>query len=194
MEQSGTHTDKLIFKPLTLSTWQDFENLFGARGACGGCWCMSWRLTRSDFEKKKGPSNKIAMKQLVRHNEQIGILAYAGSRPIGWCAVAPREKFIRLENARVLKRIDDEPVWSITCFYLAKDFRRKGLSGEILKGVINYCRKKKVKILEAYPILPYSNDMPAAFAWIGFLSSFEKAGFKIAKRWTKTRPIVRYYL
>jgi GNAT superfamily N-acetyltransferase len=184
----------LTFHPLDKKRWHDFETLFGERGACGGCWCMSWRLSRTDFEKKKGEGNKRTMKKFVGNNEQIGIIAYLNSKPVGWCAVAPREKFIKLEKSRVLKRIDDEPVWSITCFFLAKEFRRKGISVEILKGVINFCKKKEVKILEAYPIIPYSSNMPAAFAWTGFLSSFKKAGFKIAKRWSKARPIMRYYI
>jgi len=194
MRRGTNNKIKLTFKPLCKKTWYDFETLFGEHGACGGCWCMSWRLSRSDFEKRKGDGNKKAMKQLVKKGEQIGIIAYLNGKPIGWCAVAPREKYIKLENARVLKRIDDEPVWSITCFFLLKDLRRKSYSVEILKGVIDYCRKKKVKILEAYPILPYSNNIPAAFAWTGFLSSFEKAGFKVAKRWSNARPIMRYYI
>ena len=191
---NGNKIHKLTFKPLTEKCWNDFETLFGERGACGGCWCMSWRLSRSDFEKKKGNGNKRCMKRLVKNKEQIGIIAYHGYDPIGWCAVAPREKFIKLENSRVLKRIDDEPVWSITCFFTTKDYRRQGLSVDILKGVIEYCRKKKVKILEAYPIIPYSPNMPAAFAWTGFLNSFRKAGFKEMKSWSRSRPIVRYYL
>jgi GNAT superfamily N-acetyltransferase len=186
--------NKLIIKPLSSYTWKDFETLFGERGACGGCWCMSWRLSRADFEKKKGESNKRAMKKLIGNNEQIGVIAFLNGKPIGWCAVAPREKFIKLENSRVLKRIDDEPVWSITCFFLAKEFRRKGYSVELLKGVIDFCKKKKVKIIEAYPIIPYSSNIPAAFAWTGILSSFKKAGFEIAKRWSKARPIMRYYI
>ncbi|MBA4313641.1 MAG: GNAT family N-acetyltransferase [Chlorobiaceae bacterium] len=189
-----TTKDKLTFKPLTIKTWKDFETLFGERGACGGCWCMSWRLSRTDFEKKKGDGNKRAMKKLVNNNEQIGAIAFLNGKPIGWCAVAPRENFIKLENSRVLKRIDDKSVWSITCFFLAKEFRRKGYSVELLKGVIDSCKKKKVKIIEAYPIIPYSSNMPAAFAWTGILSSFKKAGFVIAKQWSKARPIMRYYI
>jgi len=185
--------DNLTCKPLAQKTWTDFVALFGERGACGGCWCMSWRLTRPEFERKKGDGNKKAMRQLVKKSEQIGIIAYLNGKPAGWCAVAPREEFIKLENSRVLKRIDGEPVWSITCFFLAKEFRRQGFSVEMLKGVIGFCKKKKVKILEAYPVLPYSEDMPAAFAWTGFLSSFKKAGFKEMKRWSKARPIMRFY-
>lgn len=190
---SASHP-RLTFHPLELKRWDDFEQLFGARGACGGCWCMSWRLGRSDFERQKGTGNKRAMKNLVKKKEQIGIIAYADGVPIGWCAVAPREAYIKLEHSRVLKRIDDKPVWSITCFFIRKEFRRKGISVELLKGVIDYCRKKSVGIIEAYPIIPYSTSMPAAFAWTGLLASFTKAGFTVAKRWSKARPIVRYYL
>lgn len=155
---------------------------------------MSWRLDRAEFEKLKGVGNKRAMKKLVEEKEQIGIIAYLDGKPVGWCSVAPRQKFIRLESSRVLKPVDDKPVWSITCFFLPKDYRRQGLSVQILKGVMEICKKKGVKILEAYPIIPYSKNMPAAFAWTGFVSSFENAGFKVAKRWSKARPIMRYYL
>lgn len=185
---------KLIFKPLTEKTWHDFEILFGSRGACGGCWCMSWRLKSSDFEKGKGGGNKKKIRSLVKSNEQIGIIGYIGKKAVAWCSVAPREKFIRLENSRVLKKIDVEPVWSISCFFISKEYRKKGLSAELLKGVIAFCKKKKVKILEGYPVVPYSKEIPAAFAWTGIPASFEKVGFEVAARRSKSRPIMRYFI
>ena len=185
---------EILFKPLSSKNWKSFVELFGKRGACGGCWCMAWRLKASDFEKRKGDANKRAMKRLVDKNEQIGIIAYEGKKPIGWCAVAPREKFIRLENSKVLAKVDDEPVWSITCFFISKDYRRKGISIELLKAVIEFCRKKKIKILEGYPTVPYNSNIPAAFAWTGIPSAFEKAGFIEVTRRSKSRPIMRYYL
>lgn len=185
---------KLIFLPLNAKRWSDFETVLGERGACGGCWCMSWRLPKKQFEQQKGKANKRAMKKLVTQQKQIGVITYAGGKPIAWCAVAPREVYVRLENARVLKRIDDKPVWSIVCFFVIKEYRRKGLSSEILKGVVAQCKKQGVTILEAYPVIPYSDNMPAAFAWTGFLSAFKKAGFVEEQRWSKARPIVRYYL
>jgi GNAT superfamily N-acetyltransferase len=180
--------------PLDNTRWNDFETLFGERGACGGCWCMSWRLRRSDFERQKGNENKRAMRTLVEHNERVGILAYIDNKPIGWCAVAPREVYLRLENSRVLKRIDNEPVWSTTCFFIAKRHRRRGISLELLKGAINYCEANNVKIIEGYPVLPYGDQVPDAFAWTGIPSSFEKAGFVVAERRSKSKPIMRYYI
>ena len=184
----------IAFHPLEKSRWKDFEKLFGERGACGGCWCMSWRLNRSDFDKQKGTGNKNAMKKLVNDNEMPGILAYYDNNPIGWCSIAPRDKFVRLEKSKVLKKIDDNPVWSISCFFIIKEYRRQGLSTELLKAVIKYCKSKRVKIIEAYPTEPYSSNIPAAFAWTGIPSSFTKAGFEEVERKSKTRPIMRYYL
>ena len=155
---------------------------------------MSWRLKTSEFEKQKGAGNKRIMKNLVANKEHIGIIGYVGGKPAAWCSFAPREKFIKLENSRVLKRIDDEPVWSISCFFIAKEFRRNGLSTQLLKGVIAFSKKKKIKILEGYPTVPYSKAIPAAFAWTGIPASFERAGFTEAARRSKSRPIMRYFI
>jgi GNAT superfamily N-acetyltransferase len=184
----------LNFKPLSLETWNHFEDLFGTRGACGGCWCMSWRLRAADFEKQKGPGNKKAIHKLVENKEHIGIIAYQNKQPIGWCSFGPRENFIRLVKSKVLAPLDDERVWSISCFFIAKEYRKMGISTELLKAVIKFAKKKKVKILEGYPIVPYSNKIPAAFAWTGLPSTFINAGFSEAARRSKSRPIMRIYL
>ena len=110
---------ELKFEPLTKKHWDDFEALFGERGASGGCWCMWWRLKRSEFEENKGKRNKEAMKSIVNSEEIPGILAYSDNKPIAWRSVAPREKYPSLERSRMLKRIDDTSVWSIRLlFYL----------------------------------------------------------------------------
>lgn len=185
--------ENISFHPLTLSRWKDFENLFGEKGACGGCWCMTWRLKRSDYEKSKGEGNKKKMKQLVEKNDVPGLLMYDGKKPIGWCSVAPRENFVVLENSRVLKRMDDQPVWSVVCFFIGKDYRRKGLSQPFLEFTIYYCKKQGAKIIEAYPLDVESKNYPAAFSFTGFQSVFERAGFKEVLRRSPTRPVMRYY-
>jgi GNAT superfamily N-acetyltransferase len=194
MNKSRLNLSKLKFKPLEKSNWKDFVKLFGENGACGGCWCMSWRLKSSDFEKNKGELNKTAFKKIVYKNEEPGLIAYLNDEPVAWCAVAPREKYIRLENSRVLKRIDKEPVWSITCFYIQKPFRGQGLSVAMLKSVIEFCKTKKVKIIEGYPVIPYSQKIPGVFAWTGIYSAFIKSGFKDMTRISPSRPIMRFYL
>ncbi|MFH1194733.1 MAG: GNAT family N-acetyltransferase [bacterium] len=180
--------------PLSKSTWNDFEKLFGAKGACGGCWCMYWRLTHKDFEKNKGNGNKKIMKELVSGGEQLGLIMYIDDEPIGWCAFAPREEYVRLETSRVLKPVDDEKVWSIVCFFIKTKYRRKGYTVELIKNVIEYCKQKNVKIIESYPVEPSKEKIGDVFAWVGIASAFAKAGFKEVARRSETRPMMRYYL
>jgi GNAT superfamily N-acetyltransferase len=184
----------LKFLPLTKKNWTDFENLFGKNGACGGCWCMWWRIKRSEFEKNKGAGNKKLMKKIVSKGTAPGLIFYLNKIPIGWISVAPRDDFPVLNSSRVLKKIDDEKVWSIVCFFIDKHYRRKGISVEILKATINFAKKKKVKILEGYPVEPKKEKIPSVFAWTGFASAFLKAGFKEFERRSETRPIMRYVI
>jgi len=134
------------------------------------------------------------MKEIVWEGRPAGILGIYEGQAIAWCAFAPREDFIKLENSRIHKRIDDEAVWSIPCFFIHKDFRRHGVSVALLKGVVRYASVKGIKIIEAYPTIPTQEKLPDSFAWIGLYKSFERAGFDIADRKSKNRPMVRYYV
>ena len=106
----------------------------------------------------------------------------------------PREHFLKLENLRVHKRIDDKSVWSIPCFFIDKHFRRQGISVQLLKAVIRYAEGHKIKIIEAYPTIPTQENIPDTFAWIGLYKAFKRAGFEIVDTTSKSRPMVRYYL
>src|SRR4051794_6793426 len=120
MARSTNNKGPLTFQPLVPKRWPDLEALFGERGACGGCWCMWWRLTRAEFQKQKGQRNKAAFKKIVEAAEIPGVLAFAEGKPVGWCAVAPREDYPLLERSRTLARVDDEAVWSVTCLFVAR--------------------------------------------------------------------------
>lgn len=182
----------LKFHPLTPSRWKDLEKLFGPRGACGGCWCMFWRLRRSQFQKQKGEQNKRALKRVVESGDAPGLLAYVNGEAVGWCAIAPREAYPALARSRLLQPLDGQPVSSVSCLFVAKPHRRKGLSTELLKAVIDYVRRRGGRIVEGYPQAPRKDDMPDVFAWTGLASAFRQAGFKECLRRSVTRPIMRF--
>ncbi len=179
-------------KPATPERWPDVERLFGERGACAGCWCMWWRLGRKDWERGKGASNRRALHRLVAGGETPGLLAYAGGEPVGWCAVAPREAYPVLERSRTLARLDDEPVWSVVCFFVARPFRKRGVSGILLRAAVEFAEKRGATFLEGYPVEPRKGAMPDAFAWTGLAAAFREAGFVEALRRSESRPIMRY--
>jgi GNAT superfamily N-acetyltransferase len=194
MKKQQAKNLNLEFHPVTPKRWADFETLFGAKGACGGCWCMLWRLTRKEFEQQKGEANRQAMKTIVESGKIPGLLAYSEKQPVAWCSVAPRENFPALERSRVLKKIDDERVWSISCFFIHKDYRKKGLSVRLLEAAVDYVKKQGGRIVEGYPVEPKKGKTADVFAWTGLASFFKKAGFVECARRSETRPIMRYYL
>lgn len=181
----------IVIEPVTAERWADFESLFGKRGACGGCWCMWWRLKRAQFEKQKGAGNRRAMKRIVDAGGTPGLLAYQDGEPIGWCSVAPRSDFSVLERSRVLAPVDGQPVWSIVCFFIARPYRRQGITVKLLQAAMRYAGQHGARIVEGYPVLPRKGRMPDVFAYTGLVSAFEKAGFREVARRSETRPIMR---
>ncbi len=177
--------------PVTPERWPDLEQLFGPRGATGGGWCMWWRVTSAQYRAKQGEGNRLAHKAIVEAGETPGLLAYVDGRAIGWCAVAPREAYPRLERPRILKRVDQEPVWSVVCFFVHKAHRRKGVTVALLRAALGYARSKGVRIVEGDPVDSRAGSTADVFAYTGTLSAFRKAGFTEVERRSDTRPIMR---
>ncbi len=180
--------------PLTSERWADFEELFGENGACGGCWCMWWRQTGKEYDLHKGDSNRQAMFDLVKSGVIPGLIGYSSeNKPIAWIALEPREHYSRLSRSRVLKPVDEQSVWSITCFFIDKAYRHQNLTSELLHDAISYVRENGGKILEGYPIDP-KKKMAPVFIYTGIQSTFQRNGFTEVARRSETRPIMRYYL
>jgi len=152
---------------------------------------MYWRRSRPEYEKGKGNANRRAFKRLVARGAAHGVLAYSGRDPVGWCAIGPRGDFPRLAGSRVLQPIDDRPVWSVTCFFVARPLRRRGLSVGLLSAAVEYAARRGARLVEGYPQAPRSAKVPDVFAWTGFDAAFRQAGFEECARRSPTRPIMR---
>lgn len=183
---------RVEFQPLTPGRWDDLVTLFGPRGACAGCWCMWPRLTRPEFQRGQGAGNRRAFRRVVAAGPPPGVLAYVDGEAAGWCAVAPRERLPRLERGRVLKRVDDQPVWSVTCFFVARPHRARGLTVPLLREAVKLARRHGGRVIEGYPVDPRAGRMADVFVWTGLASAFRRAGFREVLRRSPTRPIMRY--
>lgn len=188
-------TADLTFELLTEKNWHKFVELFGEKGACGGCWCMYFRLQTKDYRAgTKNGENKKSIRAIVNEGKPAGIMAFEGTKAVGWAALAPRTDFIKFERSRVHKPIDDEPVWSIPCLFVDRKYRKLGVSAALLKGIIDHARENGIDILEAYPVVPGEGKLPDTFAYYGLYTSFEKVGFEVVDQTSKHRPTVRYYI
>src|SRR5690349_6135378 len=147
----------LSFHPLTQKIWRDFEMLFGLNGACGGCWCMYWKLRGKEYSENTGDSARQIQKSIVDDGVSPGLVAYSDGYPIGWIAVEPRSAYPKLAHSRNLKPVDDQDVWSVTCFFVEKKHRRSGVTVELLRAAIQHVRAHGGKIVEGYPIDAHKN-------------------------------------
>ena len=186
-------TTELSFKPLKRNLWTDLEELFGPRGACAGCWCMFWKLRGKAFEEVRGYETRQMHKSIVDSGVSTGLLAYLHGEVVGWVAVEPRSAYPKLAHSRVLKPVDDEPVWSVTCFFVAKNFRKQGITVELLKAAVEHVHAQGGRIVEGYPV-ETAETMPAPFIYTGTASAFQQAGFQEVARRSPTRPIFRYFI
>ncbi|MCW5729386.1 MAG: GNAT family N-acetyltransferase [Alphaproteobacteria bacterium] len=159
--------------------WPLVERLFGSNGACGGCWCMWWRLPRGGkaWEAAKGEGNRRALQRLVEQGACRAILAFQDGEPVGWCSFGPREDFPRIANSRKLRRARPAP-WSVNCFFIDRAHRKRGLSGLLLAAASEAAFRAGASAIEGYPVLPRDGDFPGTFAWTGLPGAFERAGFR----------------
>lgn len=182
------------FAPVTRERWDDFEALFRTDRTCNECWCMWWRRTHADFMQDHGEGNRRAMRAIVDSGAVPGIIAYDGDTPIGWCSVAPRNEFARINRSPILKPIDDEPVWSIVCFFVGRDARGRGLMRALLTAAVDHAARNGAAVVEGYPRDTAIKRFSAPDLYVGTVSLFEAEGFKEAIRRSPTRPIMRYHI
>ena len=87
-----------------------------------------------------------------------------------------------------LKRVDDLPVWSLSCFYIRIGYRRKGVATALIEAAIKTAKCAKAPALEAYPL---DADKTPSTSHTGYATTFARAGFKTVACYTPPRPIMR---
>lgn len=177
-------------RPATVGAFDDVEAVFGPRGGWSGCWCQWNRLTNAEFQEQNYEPNRLALSTLLEQEREHGVLAYDDGTPVGWAALAPRTEYPRLDRSPVTIRVDDVPVWSVTCFVVHKDHRGRGVATALLAGVEERARQLGAGTLEGYPVAP-DGRLAASDAWHGLESMFVAAGFDEVARPKPQRPIYR---
>jgi GNAT superfamily N-acetyltransferase len=182
---------KLTIRPVTPDLWPALEDLFGKNGASNGCWCMYWRVG-SRYRQRPREENRAALRQIVKRGPPPGLLAFDGEKAVGWCQLTPRNDLPWLDRGRALARVDEVAVWSISCFYVRRGYRRQGVTSALIAGALAAARRARAPGVEAYPW--DGVKATAAGAYTGFASTFARLGFKEVARRKGDRPILRHDL
>jgi GNAT superfamily N-acetyltransferase len=179
---------EFVVRQLTPDLWPALEDLFGTTGPVGRCWCMYWRLG-SKYRDRQPDENREAFRQVVDQGPPPGLVAFDEDLAVGWCQLTPRDALPWLDQTWRLKRPDDAPVWSISCFYIRTGYRKKGVTAALIAAALEAAEIAGAPAVEAYPLDP---DLTPSTSHTGFVSTFERAGFVTVARHVPSRPIMRF--
>jgi GNAT superfamily N-acetyltransferase len=171
--------------PLTTEHWPALEDLFGEGGACNGCWCMYWRIGNA-YRRRPPEMNKGNFRTVVKQGPPPGLIALDGALAVGWCQLTRRDALPWLDRA--WRRVDDLPVWSISCLYVRKGHRRRGITSALIEAAVRTAKRAKAPAIEAYPL---DGDLSPSSTGTGYVSTFARAGFRTIGYRTQSRPIMR---
>ncbi|RNE66803.1 GNAT family N-acetyltransferase [Cryobacterium tepidiphilum] len=181
--------------------WDDVRTVFGTRGDPSGCWCQYFKLPNATFESATKDECAGMLRQQVQANDPApGVIAYLDGEPVGWCALEPRTHYDRLRRSTIVsggsnEDPDDASVWAVICFVVRVGYRKRGVSGALLRGAVEQARVLGARVIEGYPVdTTVRMKAPSAELYHGTLSLFMAAGFEIVSRPTRDRVVVRQAL
>ena len=175
--------------------WDDLAELLGERGDPSRCWCQYYRGERP-YTHESREHNRDAMRdQVTTATVPHGVLAYDGERPVGWCAVAPRGDYPRLQRMQAARATQDEDgLWSVTCFVVRVGHRRQGVATQLLRAAVDLAHRHGARLIEAYPVDASVRPTGSSGMYQGPLSMYLRAGFVEVARPSASRSVVRLAL
>jgi len=178
-------------KELTPARWPDFEKLFAKHGGVqAGCWCMFYHRPLPIPEKERATRNRRDKRALVLERRSHGILVYAGEQAVGWCQFGPREELPRIDAGRNYRKLalpETTKLWRITCFFVDRDHRRRGVAQVALRAALQAIRKRGGGLVEAYP----ATNPRAVATWFGSVAMFERERFRPVAVLGKSNVVMR---
>jgi GNAT superfamily N-acetyltransferase len=167
--------------PVTPDRFEDFADVINKNRRANHCWCLSHRLQAKEIEELGGDGpdqRERAMRRLCEREHPPGVVTYLDGEPVGWCSIGPRAEIPRLAASKLIRPVDDVPVWSIICVVVRSGFRKRGVTAAMLEGALEYARSQGAPAVEAHPVDP-PGRMDLTMAFVGTRAMFERAGFEV---------------
>ncbi|MDI6943657.1 GNAT family N-acetyltransferase [Microbacterium barkeri] len=182
--------------PATTAQWYDVQSALTGGGDGRSCQCMWPVLPNKEWQTTSVDERERMLRDEIDAGPPPGLVAYADGRAAGWVRVGPRPAQRRVLRSRIVKSgtqesLEDDGVWAITCFSIRREHRGLGITRALLDAAVDYARSNGARVLEAYPIdtdsgrETRSNDL-----YVGALSTFANAGFKVIAHPTPSRAVV----
>ena len=182
-------------KSLDASTWPDFAQLVEKHnGVWGGCWCMSFH-EEGIGHNRTSAQHRSEKECRVREGRAHASLVYDGSMAVGWCQFGPTDELPRIKHKReYLAGTVTLPDWRITCFFVDRDYRGRGVATIALQGALNEIAHLGGGIVESYPEEVEGRSTSGSFLHNGTISIFERQGFQRTRRLGKNHWVVTRHI
>jgi len=164
--------------PVTPDRFEDFADVINKNRRQRHCWCTSHRLTSGEIRELGGGDREQAMRRLCEREHPPGVVTYLDATPVGWCNVGPRAEITRLVRSKLIRPVDDVPVWGIVCLVVRPGYRKLGVTAQLIEGASTYAKANGAPAIEAYPVEP-AGRMDQTMAFVGTRAMFEKARFEV---------------
>ena len=164
--------------PVTPDRFEDFADVINRNRRPTHCWCLSHRLQPAEIQSLGNGSRERAMRALCEREHPPGVVTYRDGEPVGWCSIGPRSQIPRLVGSRLIRPMDDVPVWSVICVVVRAGHRRTGVTSHMLEGAVEYAAANGAPAVEAYPVDP-PGRMDLTMAFVGTRAMFERAGYRV---------------
>jgi GNAT superfamily N-acetyltransferase len=168
--------------PVTPDRFEDFADVVNRNRRATHCWCLSHRLTAPEIRELGGDgptAREQAMRALCDRPNPPGVVTYRDGVPVGWCNVGPRSEIPRLAQSKLMRPVDDLPVWSIVCVVVRSGFRKRGVTSHLIEGAVEYAAANGAPAVEAHPVDPGDQRMDLTMAFVGTRAMFERNGFRV---------------
>jgi GNAT superfamily N-acetyltransferase len=194
----------LTIIPANEASWDDLQAVFGTRGNAAGCQCQRFKLAPKE-SFGSFPAEERAFRLRAQTNSgqpeadtTTGLIAYLDGEPVGWCGVEPRANYsglLRVFRVPWEGRMEDKAdatVWAVTCFFVRRGFRHRGISYALARATVDFARSRGARALEGYPMITQPGQ---EITWdemlVGNRAIFAAAGFTEVSHPTPRRLVMR---
>ena len=179
-------------RPLDTTTWDAFVQLAERHnGVWGGCWC-TWFHPAWAEKGESSAGNRDHKERLVHEGRAHAALVFDGEVAVGWCQYGSPDELPSIYHLKEYNAgLDKAPDYRITCFFIDRNYRRKGVAAVALHGALDLIAKAGGGVVEAYPQDTQGKRTSGSFLYNGTRTLFEKAGFSYDRPKGKNHCVMR---
>jgi GNAT superfamily N-acetyltransferase len=181
-------------KPLGPDTWDAFAELAERHnGVWNGCWCTWFHAQAGTGGRIIDPScaergqtaegNRAIKEWLVRAGRAHAALVFDGDVAVAWCEYGTPQELPNINHRKDYEAgLDRLPDYRLTCFFVDRKYRRKGVAAVALRGALQLIAQAGGGVVEAYPQDTDGKKVSASFLYNATRGLFEQAGFRYDRR------------